>query len=158
MREISILKCRILQFIELKGITKYECYKNTGITNGVLSQPNGLSEDNLLRFLSYYKEVNPTWFLTGQGPMLLDEQPTELSPVSSTENILYKMYKEKDEEVKTLTEQLGVLKHTIQALEDKIMGLNISAGQDTPVTVTPTSGSSRKSTHSATFVNAPSKK
>ena len=47
MRDFSVLKQRILQYLDFKGITKYECYKNTGITNGVLSQPNGMSEDNL---------------------------------------------------------------------------------------------------------------
>lgn len=57
MRDFSILKQRILQYLDFKGITKYECYKNTGITNGVLSQPNGMSEDNLLKFLSYYSDI-----------------------------------------------------------------------------------------------------
>ena len=47
MRDFSILKQRILQYLDFKGITKYECYKNTGITNGVLSQPNGMSLDTL---------------------------------------------------------------------------------------------------------------
>ena len=73
MREISILKQRILQYIEYKGITKYECYKNTGIANGVLSQANGLSEDNILKFLSYYTDINAEWLLTGKGPMLKEE-------------------------------------------------------------------------------------
>lgn len=70
MREFSILKGRILQYLELKGITKYTFYKVTGIANGVLSQPNGISEDNLLRFLECYPEVNPSWLLRGEGAML----------------------------------------------------------------------------------------
>lgn len=73
MREISVLKQRILQYLDIKGITKYECYKNTGITNGVLSQSNGLSEDNLLRFLSYYTDVRPEWLITGHGSMLKED-------------------------------------------------------------------------------------
>lgn len=80
MREISILKERILQYLDSKGITKYEFYKNTGISNGILSQKNGLSEENQLRFLSYYTDINPTWLLTGKGEMLVggkkyDEMP-----------------------------------------------------------------------------------
>lgn len=71
MREISILKERILQYLDNKGITKYEFYKNTGISNGILSQKNGLSEENQLRFLSYYTDINPTWLLTGRGEMLV---------------------------------------------------------------------------------------
>ena len=70
MRDISIIKQRILQYIENKGISKYECYQKTGITNGVLSQNNGMSEDNLLRFLSYYKDINIEWLITGRGDML----------------------------------------------------------------------------------------
>ena len=80
MSEISILKERILQYLDNKGITKYEFYKNTGISNGILSQKNGLSEENQLRFLSYYTDINPTWLLTGKGEMLVggkkyDEMP-----------------------------------------------------------------------------------
>ena len=63
MRDFSVLKQRILQYLDFKGITKYECYKNTGITNGVLSQPNGMSEDNLLKFLSYYSDISTDWLL-----------------------------------------------------------------------------------------------
>ena len=73
MRENSIFKDRILQYIEYKGISKYECYQNTGITNGILSQKNGMTEDSILKFLSYYKDVNPDWLILGQGSMLREE-------------------------------------------------------------------------------------
>ena len=79
MRDFSVLKQRILQYLDFKGITKYECYKNTGITNGVLSQPNGMSEDNLLKFLSYYSDVNPIWLLTGEGEILLTKTPKNVT-------------------------------------------------------------------------------
>ena len=45
------------------------------MSNGILTQPNGLSEDNTIKFLSYYSDVNPEWFFTGQGEMLKDEAP-----------------------------------------------------------------------------------
>lgn len=70
MREISIIKQNILQYLDYKGVSKYEFYQKTGVSNGVLSQKSGISEDNILRFLSYYKEVNPEWLLTGKGEML----------------------------------------------------------------------------------------
>lgn len=73
MRENSILKDRILYYLEKKGISKYECYSKTGITNGVFSQKNGLSEDNLLRFLSYYRDINPNWMINGEEPMLKED-------------------------------------------------------------------------------------
>ena len=74
-RDFSVIKRRILQYLELKGITKYAFYRDTGTTNGVLSQPNGISEENLLRFLSYYNDVNPIWLLTGEGEILLTKTP-----------------------------------------------------------------------------------
>jgi repressor LexA len=70
MREISFLKQNILKYLEFKGVTKYEFYQKTGISNGILSQNNGLSEENILRFLSYYKDVNPEWLITGNGEMI----------------------------------------------------------------------------------------
>ena len=70
MRENSIVKRNILYFIESQGITKYELYQKTGISNGVLSQKGGMSEDNTIKFLSYYSQVSADWLLTGRGDML----------------------------------------------------------------------------------------
>ncbi|MDD4421292.1 MAG: hypothetical protein PHW85_06925, partial [Bacteroidales bacterium] len=70
MREFSTLKQRILEYLELKGITRYEFYIATGISNGILSQKNGLSEENLLKFLKVYHDINFHWFLTGTGEII----------------------------------------------------------------------------------------
>lgn len=77
MREISIVKQNILQFLDFKGISKYEFYQKTGISNGILSQSNGISEDNILKFLSYYSEINTSWLFTGKGSMLKGDLPIE---------------------------------------------------------------------------------
>ncbi len=78
MQEISnkksIIKQNISSYLKFKGISEYQCYKETGITRGVLSQNNGISEDNLMRFLACYKEVNPAWLVTGTGHMFLSEK------------------------------------------------------------------------------------
>lgn len=70
MREFSTLKQRILEYLDLKGITRYEFYTATGISNGILSQKNGLSEENLLKFLKIYHDINFHWFLTGTGEII----------------------------------------------------------------------------------------
>lgn len=72
-QEKSPIKQNILLYLEKKGITQYEFYKLTGVTRGVLGQNNGISEENLARFLAYFKDVNITWLITGEGPMLKDE-------------------------------------------------------------------------------------
>ncbi|MGV0830721.1 S24 family peptidase [Empedobacter brevis] len=81
MRENSIIKKNILQFLEFKGISKYEFYHKTGVSNGVLTQKSGMSEENIHRFLSYYKEVNPTWLLTGMGSMINEDKTIVKEPL-----------------------------------------------------------------------------
>ena len=82
-REISVLKRRILEYADSKGIKKYEIYQNTGISNGVLSQKGGLSEDNVMRFLSHYSDLSPEWLLTGKGAMLRGQSAPEVAPPPS---------------------------------------------------------------------------
>lgn len=67
-----------MQYLDFKGISKYECYQKTGITNGVLSKKEGLSEDNLLRFISYFSDISTDWLLLGFGQMLRSEQAEQL--------------------------------------------------------------------------------
>ena len=73
-REYSIFKERILQYLDLKGISKYECYNKTGISRSVLSQSNGMTEENLLKFLAQFDDISPDWLLYGKGEMLRNEQ------------------------------------------------------------------------------------
>lgn len=74
--ESSTIKRNILRYLESKGISQYQCYKDTGITRGVLGQSTGISEDNLIKFLDHYKDVSIEWLITGDGDMLLDESAT----------------------------------------------------------------------------------
>lgn len=69
MKENSPIKKRISQVIDLKGITKYEFYKRSGITRGVLDQNNGISEENIARFFECMPDVNANWLLTGKEPI-----------------------------------------------------------------------------------------
>lgn len=73
-QEKSPIKQRILLFIDKKGISQYEFYKRTGITRCILGQNNGISEENLTRFLDYFPSVSLDWLLTGKGPMLKEEK------------------------------------------------------------------------------------
>lgn len=88
MRDFSILKQRILQFLDIKGITKYKFYQETGIANGILSQKNGLTEENIERFLSTYQEVSSEWFLRGKGEMLVSKDGVSKAEESKqTDNV-----------------------------------------------------------------------
>lgn len=72
-KDFSLLKRRILEYADYKGIGKADIYKETGITNGIFSQKNGINEENLLRFLNTYQDINTEWLLRGEGDMILGE-------------------------------------------------------------------------------------
>lgn len=57
-------------YLTNKGVTPYEFYKASGVTRGILTQNNGINEENLARFLAYANDINPEWLLTGEGDML----------------------------------------------------------------------------------------
>lgn len=69
----SPIKQNILLYLTEKGVTPYEFYRASGVTRGVLQQNNGISEDNIARFLTYAPDVNIEWLITGKGEMLKDK-------------------------------------------------------------------------------------
>lgn len=78
----SNLKQRMLDYIQFKGLSKRQFYIETGIANGVLDKTTGLSEINIERFISTYKEVSARWLLTGKGAMIA-EYKTEKTKLSA---------------------------------------------------------------------------
>ncbi len=117
MRDFSIIKQKILQYLEYKGISKYKFYQETGITNGILSQSNGISEDNLLRFLSYYKDISTEWLMRGEGSMLKAETPTDQSDAThlNTENTILNTLKGIIDEH---TSEIAMLKIEVENLKN----------------------------------------
>lgn len=69
-QEKSPIKQKILLYLTKIGVSEYEFYKKSGTTRGILTQNNGISEENLARFLAYAPDVNEEWLLTGRGEML----------------------------------------------------------------------------------------
>ena len=62
-----------------------------------MGQNNGISEDNLSRFLAYYPEVNIEWLMTGRGEMLENkEETTPISPSVSYDPEVGKPYYDVD--------------------------------------------------------------
>lgn len=77
MQEKSIIKQNILKYLDFIGLTPYKFYQQTGITRGVLTQNNGMSEENTTRFLDYYPNISPEWLLTGKGEMLKNREEVQ---------------------------------------------------------------------------------
>lgn len=84
-QNFSKIKTRIIKFLKNKGISKRAFYQRTGISNGVLDKPTGLTEDNIEKFISAYKEVNPAWVITGEGDMLVNDSDYNILKEPETE-------------------------------------------------------------------------
>jgi len=115
MREFSFIKQNILEYLDFIGVSKYEFYQKTGVSNGILSQKNGLSEENILKFLSYYTEINPEWLLTGRGSMVCQ-------PVVSGRECAEKMAIVK-EKMQEREEVISLQRHRIKSLEQEVQQL-----------------------------------
>ena len=63
----------MLQFLDFKGISKNRFYRLTGIANGTLDKPSGLTLETVEKFYSILPDINIDWLLTGQGEMLKGE-------------------------------------------------------------------------------------
>lgn len=129
-QEKSPIKQRILLFLAYKGVSPYEFYKNSGVTRGVLAQNNGISEDNLSRFISYFPTINLVWLMSGQGDMELANQESggiiekqesmqEISHNSSNTSIVGELVAT----IKNQAEEIGRLKERNEQLERENMDL-----------------------------------
>ena len=122
MKNFSNIKQNILQFIERQNISKNKLYEKTGISNGTLSQKGGMSESNIMKFLSAYTEVSAEWLLTGKGEMLKSsvQNIVQNSGKNSINNIsgnieqqnyneLMEIIREKDRQIAKKDEQINKL-------------------------------------------------
>ena len=67
------IKQRILQFIDVKGITKTDFCKRTGISYGNIKGNANKSElggEQISIILEVFPEISPEWLLLGNGEML----------------------------------------------------------------------------------------
>ena len=116
----SVVKQNILQIIEIEMITKYEFYKKTRITRGVLDQNNGMSEDNIARFLACYPDIDANWLITGEGSMY--RTPGVMNEASPPD---------RDEVVRLLREKITDQQKIIDLLEEKVEALMMGGNADT---------------------------
>lgn len=77
MQKISLIKQNILKYLDFKGVSKYEFYKETGISRGTLDNNSGMTEDSTAKFIAYAKDVNIKWLILGEGEMLKIEELSE---------------------------------------------------------------------------------
>ncbi len=91
MQDFSPIKKRILEYLDYKGVSKYQFYKDSGITRGVLDKSSGISEDNIAKFIAYVGDINLEWLMTGEGSYYVSEsmvaEPNQVYKLKTDNNV-----------------------------------------------------------------------
>lgn len=120
-----MIRDRILQYIESKGISRYKFYQITNLSNGFLDKNGAIGSDKCEIILSHFPDLSPRWLITGEGSMIYtDEQ----------ESTVYKsLFEQKEQEIRDLNREIGKLNYKIELLsKDKNSStLSMAAEQDT---------------------------
>lgn len=126
LHEKSLIKQRILLYLDFKGVSKYEFYKISGVTRGVLDQNTGISEDNLARFIAYAKDIDLEWLLLGVGEItksnfanyeIVKEPSTKY--ISPKDEVINKLTAECNEKANRIIDQMDL----IAKLKDELSSL-----------------------------------
>ncbi|KRD58930.1 peptidase S24 [Flavobacterium sp. Root935] len=61
------------EYLDYKGISKYKFCNDLGFSNKFLDNSSNMGTDKACKILHYYPEINSEWLLTGNGPMIKEE-------------------------------------------------------------------------------------
>lgn len=64
---------RVREYLDYKGITKYKFCNDLGFSNKFLDNSSNMGTDKACKILHHYPEINSEWLLTGNGPMIKEE-------------------------------------------------------------------------------------
>ena len=116
---------RIYQLIDYKKDSVYKISKEIGVSNGYFSKTkakNGsVGGDIIEKIVNYYTDVNVEWLITGEGPMLKQEQKSQTNtPDDKYLKLLEEHNKTLKEQLKDKEEKEALYKEKIQELQQRI--------------------------------------
>ena len=63
--------------MEFKGLTAYKLTKEANLSVGLISKSSkrgqGLNTETIGKILLAYQDINPIWFITGNGDMIMNQ-------------------------------------------------------------------------------------
>lgn len=82
-------KDKIKQYLEYKQISKYKFYQQTGLSAGFLDSGSSIGVDKARIIINTYPDINLSWLIMGEGPMLRDEELSEDAqmPIEKDSNV-----------------------------------------------------------------------
>lgn len=115
-----MIKDRIIQLLETKGVAKESFYVKIGMTSASFrgnAKKTPLNSNAIENILSLIPDANPDWLLTGKGPMFRDfssnEVPLQLPQQPNTEIIQVLLNK-----IEQQAQEIGKLKERLAVFED----------------------------------------
>lgn len=63
-------KERVLLYLDSKGVSKYQFYKDTGLSNGFLDKGENIGSDKCEIISDAFPDLSIEWLITGKGDML----------------------------------------------------------------------------------------
>ena len=76
---------RICEYLEYKGISRYQFYKLTGISNGYLDKRGAITTDKCELIINCFGDLNLEWLITGKGLMVRCASQVDHFPSDGTE-------------------------------------------------------------------------
>lgn len=84
------VKERLIQFLRYNSLSQRQFEKQVGLGNGYVTNMRGtIGGDKLYRISVEYPQLNVEWLLTGEGEMLISENPMKQQPGRHGSDISY---------------------------------------------------------------------
>lgn len=64
---------RMREYLDYKGVSKYKFCNDLGFSNKFLDNSSNMGTDKACKILHHYPEINSEWLLTGNGPMIKED-------------------------------------------------------------------------------------
>lgn len=64
-----------MQYLDFKGVTKYQFYQQVGVANGFLDKAGTIGANKCEKIISVYPDMSLEWLITGKGPMIRPTDP-----------------------------------------------------------------------------------
>lgn len=119
-----MIKDRIIQILEYKGIAKEEFYKKIGMTSASFrgsAKKTPLNSNAIENILSIIPDLSPDWLISGKEPMLRPVNTDSLTAQPQQRDIvdfLKEQIQEKDKKIELQAQDIGQLKQQITDLRD----------------------------------------
>lgn len=145
---------RLQEIAREEGITIGALERVIGASKGVLSRAINNGTDIQSKWIGVvvdnYPQYSTRWLLTGEGSMLRNSKNPEETKWSSTaiatpispaeESVIYKMYKDKDEESRALIRENGRLEERLRSMEQELGALKSKYPHESPPGIVRESG------------------